>query len=52
MYFHNRELSLDVLKTLPSVIENFQSYNLDQLSMPGWEVIFKNYIPKIISTFS
>ena len=30
-----------------NIITNFQIYNLDELSMPGWEVIFKNYIPKM-----
>jgi radical SAM superfamily enzyme YgiQ (UPF0313 family) len=47
MYFHKRNLSYKLFENLPSILENFQIYNLDELSMPGWEVIFKNYIPKM-----
>ena len=47
MYFHKRKLSLEALKKLPNIVENFQIYDLDELSIPGWEVIFKNYIPKM-----
>lgn len=47
MYFHNRKLTIDLIKDFPKIIENFKIYDLDELSIPGWEVIFKNYIPKM-----
>ena len=47
MYFHKFNKNLDDLKNLPKIIENFPIYNLDELAFPGWEVIFKNYTPKM-----
>ena len=47
MYFHKFDKTLNDLKNLPKIIENFPTYNLDELEFPGWEVIFQNYIPKM-----
>lgn len=47
MFFHKLEMDNNFLNTLPDLIENTKSYDLDELSYPAWEVIFKNYIPKM-----
>ncbi len=47
MFFHKFNKSITDLKELPKVIENFPIVDLDKLSFPGWEVIFKNYTPKM-----
>lgn len=47
MFFHKFEKTLNDIKNFPKIIENFPIYNLDDLAYPGWEVIFKNYIPKM-----
>ena len=47
MYFHKRNLVDELSINVPKIIENFKIYNLDELSMPGWEVVFKNYIPSM-----
>ena len=38
-----RNLLQYFLNNIPKLIENTNSYNLDELSNPGWEIIFKNY---------
>lgn len=47
MFFHSLEINNDFLSSIPKLIENDKLYELDELSYPGWEVIFKNYIPKM-----
>jgi anaerobic magnesium-protoporphyrin IX monomethyl ester cyclase len=47
MFFHKLNIDDDFLNNIPKLIENTKSYNLDELSYPGWEIIFKNYIPKM-----
>ena len=47
MFFHNLEIDQEFLNSLPKVIENNKSFDLDELCYPGWEVIFKSYIPKM-----
>ena len=47
MFFHNFHLTEDFIKNIPKIIENNNSYELDELSFPGWDIIFKNYIPKM-----
>ena len=47
MYFHNFKKKINDLSQLPQIIENFPSIDLDKLSLPGWEVIFKNYTPRM-----
>ncbi len=47
MFFHKHNMTKEDLLNLPQVIENFQTYPLDELSMPGWDVIFKNYTPRM-----
>lgn len=47
MFFHNPENKIIDFNSLPTIIENFPLYNLDELSFPGWEVIFKNNIPRM-----
>ena len=47
MFFHKLNIDDDFLNNIPKLIENTKSYNLDELSNPGWEIIFKNYTPKM-----
>ena len=47
MFFHKLEININSLVALPDLIENNKSYDLDELSYPAWEVIFKDYIPKM-----
>ena len=47
MFFHNFKIDENFLNNIPKIIENNKSYELDELSHPGWEIIFKNYIPKM-----
>ena len=47
MFFHKFNKELDFLKTLPNIIENFPIVPLDELSFPGWDIIFKEYVPKM-----
>ena len=47
MFFHNPINKVIDFEKLPSIIENFQNYSLDELYFPGWETIFENYIPKM-----
>ena len=45
MYFHKFDIKANELNNLPNIIENFPTYDLDELEFPGWETIFKNYVP-------
>ena len=47
MFFHKSKKKISDFKKLPKIVENFTLYELDELSFPGWEVIFKNYVPKM-----
>ena len=47
MYFHKFNLDTSDLENLPKIIENFPTFDINELAMPGWETIFKNYIPKM-----
>ena len=47
MFFHKSKKKISDFKKLPKIVENFRLYELDELSFPGWEVIFKNYVPKM-----
>ena len=47
MFFHKSKKKISDFKKLPKIVQNFKSYELDELSFPGWEVIFKNYTPKV-----
>jgi len=47
MFFHNFSNDEFEFEKLPTIVENFPVVDLDQLSIPGWEIIFKNYIPKM-----
>jgi len=47
MYFHKFNKKIDDISKLPQIIENFPIYDLNELEFPGWEIIFKNYIPKM-----
>jgi len=47
MFFHQFNKTVKDLEKLPNIIENFPTFGLDELSFPGWEVIFKNYTPKM-----
>lgn len=46
MFFYNFNLSLNELNLLPNLINNFKNIDINNLSIPGWEVIFKLYTPK------
>ena len=43
MFFHNFKMSIQEIKKLPQIISDFEVLNIDKLSMPGWETIFKLY---------
>ena len=47
MFFHKLVINNKFLENIPKIIENNNIYDLDELSYPGWEVVFKNYIPKM-----
>ena len=47
MFFHKLKMDISFLDTLPDLIENNKNYDLDELSYPAWEVIFKDYTPKM-----
>ena len=46
MFFWNFGLSLEEINVLPNVIKDFNIIDINDLSIPGWEIIFKSYIPK------
>ena len=48
MFFHKSKKKISDFKKLPKIVENFRLYELDELSFPGWEIIFKNYTPNLI----
>jgi len=45
MFFHKFDKNIEDLKNLPNVVENFPSYELDDLALPGWKIIFDDYVP-------
>jgi radical SAM superfamily enzyme YgiQ (UPF0313 family) len=47
MFFYNLKINEDSIMNLPNLIDNIKLIELDSLSIPGWEVIFKNYVPKM-----
>jgi radical SAM superfamily enzyme YgiQ (UPF0313 family) len=47
MFFHKFSNDVSQFEKLPKIIENFITVDLDQLAIPGWEIIFKNYTPKM-----
>ena len=47
MFFYNFIFKEHEVINLPNVIEKLDAIDLDDLSIPGWEVIFKTYIPKM-----
>ena len=47
MFLHNFKKSLVEVESLPNIIENFPIIDLDDLATPGWEIIFKEYKPKM-----
>jgi radical SAM superfamily enzyme YgiQ (UPF0313 family) len=47
MFFHKFNKTVNDLNNLPSVIENFTIFPLDELNFPGWEIIFKKYTPQM-----
>jgi len=47
MFFHKLTMKDGFFEKLPNLIENHKIYDLDELSYPAWEVIFKDYIPKM-----
>jgi len=47
MFFHKIELENFINNFKPDLINNEKYFPLDQLSRPGWEIIFKNYVPQM-----
>lgn len=47
MFFHKFKEDIEYIKKLPNTINNFPSVDLNELSIPDWSVIFKNYIPRM-----
>ena len=47
MFFHKLKMEDNFFKKLPVLIENNKNYDLDELAYPAWEIIFKEYIPKM-----
>ena len=45
MFFHTYKEK--EFNKLSKIIENFPVVDLDELSIPGWKVIFKNYVPRM-----
>ena len=46
MFFHKFDLSMSEIGNLPDKITNLNSIDINELSDPGWDIIFENYIPK------
>ena len=46
MFFHNFDYSREELNLMPNLIKHGKNVDLDDLSEPGWDVIFDNFIPK------
>ena len=46
MFFHKFDLSMSDISNLPDKITNLNSIDINELSDPGWDTIFENYIPK------
>ena len=47
MFFHNFDYKKEELEKLPNLIKNFKTIDLNDLSLPGWEIIFKYIKPKM-----
>ncbi len=45
MFFHKFNKDKEYLEKLPNIVENFPTYELDELAFPGWKVIFDHYTP-------
>ena len=46
MFFHKFNMTIEDILKLPNQIENLNIVDINELSVPGWDVVFKNYIPK------
>lgn len=47
MFFHSKKLNtIEDFKNLPNKINDFTASNINSLSKPGWDVIFKNLKPR------
>lgn len=47
MFFHTFISKENEFHKLPKIIENTPIVDLDRLAIPGWKVVFKNYIPRM-----
>ena len=47
MFFYNFNKSIEEIKNLPKLISNFKIVDINDLSTPGWEIIFHYYKPKM-----
>ena len=45
MFFHKFNKNIEYLKNLPNIVDNFPTYEVDDLALPGWKVIFDDYVP-------
>ncbi len=46
MFFHKFNYSIEEINSLPNLIKIEKNIELDDLSEPGWDIIFDNFIPK------
>ena len=46
MFFHKFNLTMDEINKIHDKITDFKSVDINELSDPGWDTIFKNYTPK------
>jgi radical SAM superfamily enzyme YgiQ (UPF0313 family) len=47
MFFYNLKINEADILYLPSLIDNIEPIDLNSLSIPGWEIIFKSYVPRM-----
>ena len=45
MFFHKFNKDVEYLINLPNIVENFPTYEIDDLALPGWKIIFDDYVP-------
>ena len=43
MFFFNEDINLKKIQNLKGVIDNFALSPLDDLPLPAWDIIYKNY---------
>lgn len=46
MFFHKFKKSNEEIKQLPNLIDNVNNIDINDLAIPAWDIIFKNYTPR------